>query len=89
MSTTSKTNAKPNTKPKTKAKKIALTPINDRMKAGENQSTYWGRVGVTRSSGSRYEDGRAIGRPVRMLLALVAGKATVEQLKSGELAQLV
>ncbi len=36
-----------------------------------NQSEFWSIIGVTQSGGSRYENGRAMPRPVRMLLQLV------------------
>jgi DNA-binding transcriptional regulator YiaG len=53
-----------------------------RKRAGLNQHDFWNRIGVTQSGGSRYENGRAIPKPVRILLDLaysddpnVAGKA--------------
>jgi transcriptional regulator with XRE-family HTH domain len=42
-----------------------------RKKLGLNQSKFWSGIGVTQSGGSRYENGRRIPRPVRMLLNLV------------------
>jgi transcriptional regulator with XRE-family HTH domain len=42
-----------------------------RKKLGLNQSEFWSGIGVTQSGGSRYESGRRIPRPVRMLLNLV------------------
>ena len=44
-----------------------------RSKAGLNQADFWSRVGVTQSGGSRYESGRAIPRPVQMLLDIAYG----------------
>lgn len=41
-----------------------------RKKWSMNQSEFWSRVGVTQSGGSRYESGRNIPRPVRILLAV-------------------
>lgn len=41
-----------------------------RKKAGENQATYWSRFGVTQSGGSRYEQGRKIPAPVKVLMAV-------------------
>ena len=46
-----------------------------REKAGVNQSGFWNPVGVTQSGGSRYESGRTISTPVRLLLALRYGSA--------------
>lgn len=43
--------------------------VKMRQKAGMNQGEFWGVFGVTQSGGSRYESGRRIPKPVRMLLA--------------------
>lgn len=64
-------------------------PATLRRKVGINQSRFWSRLGVTQSGGSRYETGRPMPKPVRMLMALAEGKATIEQLKSGDLAGLI
>jgi DNA-binding transcriptional regulator YiaG len=42
-----------------------------RRKLGVNQQTFWSKLGVTQSGGSRYESGRAMPRPVQHLLRLV------------------
>lgn len=42
-----------------------------RRKLGVNQQTFWSRLGVTQSGGSRYESGRNMPRPVQHLLRLV------------------
>ncbi len=39
-----------------------------RKSLGENQSDFWSRFGVTQSGGSRYESGRALPKPVAVLL---------------------
>lgn len=44
-----------------------------RKRAGLNQHDFWSRVGVTQSGGSRYESGRPMPKPVRMLLAIAYG----------------
>lgn len=44
-----------------------------RVKHQMNQSEFWSRVGVTQSGGSRYESGRSIPKPVRLLLSVVYG----------------
>src|SRR5574343_518063 len=46
-------------------------PRETRRKLGLNQQTFWSRVGVTQSGGSRYESGREMPKPVRELLRLV------------------
>lgn len=46
-------------------------PREIRRKLGMNQAEFWGKIGVTQSGGSRYENGRNMPRPVRELLRLV------------------
>lgn len=41
-----------------------------RSKLGMNQSEFWSRISVTQSGGSRYESGRALPKPVQVLLHL-------------------
>ncbi|WP_036168099.1 helix-turn-helix transcriptional regulator [Massilia sp. 9096] len=46
-----------------------------RISKRESQEKFWGRFGVTQSSGSRFETGLAIPAPVALLLKLyVNGK---------------
>lgn len=73
----------------TKPKKIEIDAVALRRRANLNQKEFWTKLGITQSGGSRYESGRNMPRPVRMLIALSEGHATVEQLRSGELADLV
>ena len=67
---------------KTKAAKLNLNDIvGYRNALGENQTTFWQRFGVTQSGGSRYESGRTIPKPVRLLITLfAAGKITDDDL---------
>ena len=44
-----------------------------RIKLGLNQTEFWGRVGVTQSTASRYEGGRKIPKTVQLLLKLAYG----------------
>lgn len=44
-----------------------------RKKLGLNQADFWSRLSVTQSGGSRYESGRSIPGPVRLLLHLTYG----------------
>ena len=37
------------------------------------QSEFWAPLGITQSAGSRYESGRAIPKPVQILLAIAYG----------------
>lgn len=59
-----------------------------RKKAGANQNEFWSPVGITQSGGSRYESGRNIPVPVRLLLLLKYGtpaqKAKAEAFMSGD-----
>lgn len=42
-----------------------------RQEHGENQSTFWGRLGCTQSAGSRYESGRRMPVPLKKLYYLI------------------
>lgn len=58
-----------------------------RRKNGMNQATFWSRLGVTQSGGSRYENGRSIPHPVELLLDITYGtdrgsERTVEKLRN-------
>lgn len=44
-----------------------------RRRLGMNQAEFWSRLSVTQSGGSRYESGRNIPGPVRLLLHLTYG----------------
>jgi len=60
-----------------------------RRRAGLNQHDFWKRIGVTQSGGSRYENGRRVPKPVRILLDIAyASRAvfsdTLTKLRSGE-----
>ncbi len=57
-------------KTSSKAKPKTGSVIEDRRAEGLNQSEFWKRFGVTQSGGSRYEAGRAIPRPTRLLMWL-------------------
>ena len=48
-----------------------IDPREIRRKLGLNQQQFWSKIGVTQSSGSRYESGRNMPKPVRELLRLV------------------
>lgn len=56
--------------------KVNKYPFSDlttyRKARGENQSEFWSRFGVTQSGGSRYESGRALPKPVAVLLIAFA-----------------
>jgi transcriptional regulator with XRE-family HTH domain len=50
-------------------KKIDALKLRKRL--GLNQAEFWGRIEVTQSGGSRYENGRTMPGPVRKLLGIV------------------
>ena len=52
-----------------KLKKVNVRKLREEL--GINQSEFWGRIEVTQSGGSRYENGRPMPGPVRKLLGLV------------------
>lgn len=52
-----------------KLKKVE--PHKLREKLNVNQTKFWNRIGVTQSGGSRYENGRNMPPPVRILLGVV------------------
>lgn len=41
-----------------------------RTRLNQNQAVFWNRLGVTQSGGSRYEGGRPIPKPVKILFYL-------------------
>ena len=45
-----------------------------RLSLGMNQTQFWSQLGVTQSGGSRYESGRNVPDPIRLLLELVYGR---------------
>ena len=54
-----------------------------RITKRESQEKFWGRFGVTQSSGSRFETGLAIPTPVSILLRMyVNGKLSVGDLQA-------
>ena len=64
-----------------------------RLKIGLNQTEFWGRVGVTQSSGSRYEaDTLPVPQTVAALLELAYGKkplSVLAKLRKCKVSELV
>lgn len=51
------------------ARKPSLNNVRElRLSLGLNQSAFWSRFGVTQSGGSRYESGREMPMPLKLLL---------------------
>ena len=51
--------------------KFSFSNLADYRKSqGMNQTDFWKRLGITQSGGSRYEAGRNVPNPVKLLLAL-------------------
>jgi DNA-binding transcriptional regulator YiaG len=65
---------------------VELTKM--RQKVGLSQTDFWERVGVTQSGGSRYEQGRVIRKPLRMLLMLAYGSEKERERVVRQLAKL-
>lgn len=61
----------------------ALVKLRETTKL--NQTEFWTRIGVTQSGGSRYENGRAIPKPVQLLIRLAYGG----EAESGELVRVL
>jgi predicted transcriptional regulator len=55
-------------------KRKKLDAVKLRRNLGLNQAEFWGRIEVSQSGGSRYENGRAMPRVVRKLLGIVYQK---------------
>ncbi len=70
---------------KTKLKSLPNDLADFRNKLGLNQSDFWSRYGVTQSGGSRYEAGRNIPAPLKLLLRLhLSGVITDEALQAAK-----
>lgn len=50
-----------------------MHPKHIRNRTGMNQQRFWAAIGVTQSGGSRYESGRRVPTPVKMLLTIAYG----------------
>lgn len=49
------------------------TVLELRKSLGLNQTEFWTKIGVTQSGGSRYENDRAMPKPVLLLLEIIYG----------------
>lgn len=69
-------------KSKKAIQRVTTDPRTVRQELGLNQKDFWTRYGVTQSGGSRYETGRAMDLPLRMIMALhAAGRIDEGDLK--------
>lgn len=50
-----------------------------------NQSQFWTLIGIAQSGGSRYETGRTIPLPVRLLLEIAYGSKAVAERRVAKL----
>lgn len=55
--------------------KLPFDPRLVRTKLKMNQQQFWSRVGLTQSAGSRFESGRNIPEPAKLLLIVAYGTA--------------
>jgi transcriptional regulator with XRE-family HTH domain len=46
-----------------------------RKQTGLTQAAFWGKFAITQSGGSRYESGRTVPVPVRLLISLAYGNS--------------
>ncbi len=53
-----------------KKSKLLADVAAARRASGANQTEFWSRFGVTQSGGSRYESGRTIPMPLKILMWL-------------------
>ena len=56
-----------------KFRKITGDIVAHRRNLNQNQSEFWARYGLSQSGGSRYESGRKLPKPVRLLIAMELG----------------
>ena len=70
------------------AKKLKSIPTDlmaHRRKLGLNQAQFWSRFGTTQSGGSRYESGRGMPEPLKLLMRLhLNGVITDEDVKNAK-----
>jgi len=70
---------------KSKLKPIPANLAEFRNKLALNQGEFWSRYGVTQSGGSRYESGRNIPAPLKMLVRLhLSGLISDDELKAAK-----
>lgn len=69
----------------TKLKALPKDLADFRRQLGLNQGDFWSRYGVTQSAGSRYETGRSLPMPLKLLVRLhLGGAISDEQLKAAK-----
>ena len=70
---------------KTKLKPLPKDLADFRKQMGLNQGDFWSRYGITQSAGSRYESGRNIPAPLKLLLRLhLSGVISDEALQAAK-----
>ena len=70
---------------KAKLKPLPKDLADFRKQVGLNQSDFWSRYGVTQSGGSRYESGRSVPAPLKILLRLhLSGVISEDELKAAK-----
>lgn len=68
-------------KPFPKFKPVTQAKLSKaRKKRDENQTSFWNRIGITQSGGSRYESGRFIPVSTQILIDLAYGDSPLETL---------
>lgn len=70
---------------KLKLKSLPKDLAEYRKQMGFNQGDFWSRYGVTQSGGSRYESGRNMPMPLKLLLRLhSSGLISDEELRAAK-----
>ena len=70
---------------KSKLKPLPKDLAEFRKNLGLNQSAFWSRYGVTQSGGSRYESGRNMPTPMKLLIRLhLSGVISDNELKAAK-----
>lgn len=70
---------------KSKLKPLPKDLADFRKRTGLNQSDFWTSYGVTQSGGSRYESGRSMPGPLKLLVRLhLNGVISDEDLKAAK-----
>ena len=78
----------PNAESVREARRLLGDLVSLRRKSNRNQQQFWRKYGAIQSAGSRYETGRPLPTPVRMLL-LLEGMGHVSEERMIEVARLV
>lgn len=66
-------------KTKKPRRKPPVAAIDLRRKLGLTQTEFWTPLGLTQSAGSRYENGRPVPKPIRVLVPFIYDGAQIKE----------